>query len=282
MLKVFGFVRRNEKLSHDDYRAAHIGHHNSYGRRLPNIRGYILNVRANQPIEESLGPIASAITRGEPADFDELWDGWGQLMFDNLDDYLSARSPARDRAGPSGLEEDPKVAEVGGDGGYLYTGSPFQFHIDEHVAKPVLRPERKIFKLAQFSKRAEGLSPEEFRAYWTGRYAALQARLPGLHGHIINFRTPLDVRTGFFDEGAECFTPEGTALREHFFSGFDGIAELWFDEASEFANGRADADLAAELDAMEAELFDRVWYREVDETVAVNPNRLPAPSFHYR
>ena len=111
MLKVFGFVRRNEKLSHDDYRAAHIGHHNSYGRRLPNIRGYILNVRANQPIEESLGPIASAITRGEPADLDELWDGWGQLMFDNLDDYLSARSPARDRAGPSGLEEDPKVVE---------------------------------------------------------------------------------------------------------------------------------------------------------------------------
>ena len=80
MLKVFGFVRRNVKLSHDDYRAAHIGHHNSYGRRLPNIRGYILNVWANRGIDDSLGPLAAKITKGEPDNFDESWDDWGQLM----------------------------------------------------------------------------------------------------------------------------------------------------------------------------------------------------------
>ena len=98
MLKVFGFVRRNERLTHDEYRAAHVGHHNSFGRRLNNIRGYILNVRSNRSVAESLGPLAERLTRGEPEAFDDLWDGWGQLMFDKLEDYLSARAPARDRA----------------------------------------------------------------------------------------------------------------------------------------------------------------------------------------
>ena len=282
MLKVFGFVRRNAKLTHDEYRAAHIGHHNSYGRRLPNIRGYILNVRSNTPLDERLGPLASQISRGDPGDFDELWNGWGQLMFDTLEDYLSARSPAKDRAGPDGLEEDPKVAKVGGDGGYLYTGAPFQWHVDEHVVKPNLRPERKIFKLAQFFKKKDGMSEEEFRAYVTGRYAAQLGRLPGLHGLVMNFRTELDVMTGFFDETAECFTPEGIALREHFFSSWDGITELLFDDAQTFIDGRTDSELGPALDALEDELFENVFYREVDETIAVNPNRLPKPDFHYR
>ena len=75
MLKVFGFVRRNAKLSHDDYRAAHIGHHNSYGRRLPNIRGYILNVRANRSLADTIGQDQLAsMTVDEPAGFDDLWN----------------------------------------------------------------------------------------------------------------------------------------------------------------------------------------------------------------
>ena len=282
MLKVFGFVLRNEALTHDEYRTGHVGYHNSYGRRLPNIRGYMLNVCANKPIGETLGPLAAQITRNEPADFDEQWDAWGQLMFDNLDAYLSARTPSRDRAGPGGLIDDPMVGEVGGDFDYLYAGSPFQFHVDEHVAVPVTRPERKIFKLTLFGKRKEGLSADEFRAYWTGRYAALMGQIPGLRGHIINIRTELDVMTGFFAPDAEGFTPDGTARREHFYDQWDGMAELWFDDSAQFVDGRSAPDLAAKLGAMEDDLFSTVFYREVDETVAVNPNRLPAPEFYYR
>jgi len=33
---------------------------------------------------------------------------------------------------------------------------------------------------------------------------------------------------------------------------------------------------------MEDKLFDRVFYREVDETVAVLPNRNLAPNFYHR
>jgi hypothetical protein len=282
MLKVFGFVRRNEKLTHDDYRAAHIGHHNSYGRRLPNIRGYILNVWANRPIGNALGPLAAQITRNEPDNFDDMWDAWGQLMFDTLEDYLAARSPSRDRAGPDGLEEDPLVASVGGDGAYLYTGSPFQFHINESVAMPVMRPERKIFKLVQFGKRPDDMPVEDFQALWTGAYADLVNQIPGLRGHIINFRTPKDVMTGFFEPDAEAFQPEGIAIREHFFDCWDGLAELWFDEPEQFIAARSDGTLATGLDDLEQSLFASVYYREVDETIAVNPNRLPKPDFFYR
>jgi hypothetical protein len=106
--------------------------------------------------------------------------------------------------------------------------------------------------------------------------------MPGLRGLIINFRTPLDVMTGFFDAGAECFTAPGIALRERFFGAFDGIAELWFDRPDQFVAGRSDPELGATLDALETDLFQSVFYREVDETVAVLPNRGPAPPFYHR
>jgi hypothetical protein len=282
MLKVFGFVRRHRNLSHDDYRAAHVGHHNSYGRRLPNIRGYLLNVWSNRPISDSLGPLAATITHNEPDNFDASWDGYGQLMFDNLEEYLAARSPSRDRAGPNGLEEDPLVAKVGDDGKYMYTGSPFQFQIDEHVAEPVRRPERKLYKLVQFAKRREDLSPEEFRAYWTGGYAELVNSMPGITGHIINFRTDLDVMTGFFEPDSDAFQTDGIATREKFFANWDGMAELWFDDPEQFIAARQAAERSDKMDALEEKLFSKVWYREVDETVAVNPNRSPKPDFFYR
>jgi len=177
MLKVFGFVRRHPDLSHDDYRAAHVGYHNSWGRRLNNIRGYVLNVRANAAIDERLGSLAARLTRNEPADLDQLWDAWGQLLFDSLEHYLEAKTPARDRAGPKGLEDDAKVAAVGGDGPWLYSGSPFQFMVQEHVAVPVRRPERKLFKLAQFARMHQGQPMELFRSYVSGRYAARLAQI---------------------------------------------------------------------------------------------------------
>ncbi len=282
MLKVFGFTRRHPRLTHDEYRAGHVGYHNSYGRRLNNIRGYLLNVRANRDLADAFGSRGAALTQGAPDGFDGLWDAWGQLMFDSLTDYLAARSPARDHAGPNGLEEDPKVALVGGDGAHLYGGSPFQFHVAEHVAVPVKRPERKLFKLVQFAKRAPNISAEEFQAYWTGRYATYMNELPGLRGHIINFRTDLDVMTGFFEPDADAFTPEGTAVRERFYDAWDGIAELWFDNPDQVVAGRCDTSLGAHLDALEDNNFANAFYREVDETVAVMPNRKLAPEYYHR
>ena len=282
MLKVFGFVRRHEDLTHDQYRAAHVGYHNSFGRRLNNIRGYVLNVRANSPIESTLGTLAADITRNEPAGFDDLWDGWGQLLFDSLDHYLAAKTPARDKPGPNGLEEDARVAAVGGDGAFLYSGSPFQFMVREHVAIPVRRPERKLFKLTQFARRHPYLPDALFESYVAGRYAAHLGALPGLRGAIMNFRTPLDVMSRFFEPESQGFTKEGVAEREHFYSAWDCITELWFDRAPQFVAARCAPEHKSALDVLEPTLFSSVWYREVDETVAVNPNRAPAPEFYFR
>ncbi len=283
MLKVFGFVRRNARLSHDEYRAGHVGYHNSFGRRLNGIRGYVLNVRANRPLPDALGAETVArITRGEPEGFDDQWDGWGQLLFDSLDDYLAARSPAEDRAGPDGLSMDPAVAGVGGDFDHLYSGSPFQFHVDEHVGVPVRRPERKLFKLAHFARRRAGLAPELFAGYWAGRYVSHLATLPGLWGAVVNVRTSLDVMSGFFAADAEGFTPAGVERREQFYASWDAVGEYWFDDPAVFAAARRSGDLADTLDRCEEELFDRSFFREVDETVAVMPNRAPAPDFYFR
>jgi hypothetical protein len=283
MLKVFGFVVRNPRITHDEYRTGHVGYHNSFGRRLPNIRGYLLNVRANRAIEESLGAdCLQTITLHEPSGFDEQWDGWGQLMFDSMDHYLAARSPAEDRAGPGGLGLDPQVAEVGGDFDYLYGGSPFQFHVDEHVAARVARPERKLFKLAHFFKRDEAIAPELFRAYLTGRYAELLKPMPGLRGMVMNLRTRVDVMTGFFKPDAEGFTPAGIERRAKFYDTFDGIVEYWLDDPHCFSEARRLGPNVRELLEMDQQLFARSFFREVDETVAVLPNRSPAPDFYFR
>lgn len=282
MLKVFGFVKRHPRLTHDEYRAGHVGYHNSFGRRLNNIRGYILNVTSNTKVTFSLGAkLAARLTRGEPDDFDDQWDGWGQLMFDSLEDYESARAPARDYPGLSGLEDDPGVAGVGGDFDFLYAGSPCQFHVDEYIARPVIRPERKLFKLVQFGKRPDDLAPELFRAYWTGRYASLAKTMPGLRGLVINLRTELDVMTKFFAADSEAFTPAGIERREKFYSGWDGLAEYWFDSSEDMVRART-SDAFSALDDMEQKIFAAVYYREVDETVAVLPKRDPAPNFYHR
>ena len=272
MLKVFGFVRRNQRLTHDEYRTGHVGYHNSFGRRLNGIRGYVLNVRANTPVQTSLGDAYAGVTRNEPEHFDAHWDGWGQLLFDSLDAYLTARAPARDRAGPDGLMDDPDVAGVGGDFDHLYSGSPFQFHVREHVGVPVLRPERKLFKLAQFVKRRQGLDPELFWSYLTGRYAQHTATMPGLHGLVVNLRTP----------DSEGFTEAGVDRRQTFYAGWDAIVEYWLDSATVFARHRTRSAAAEPLAELDTELFDATFYREVDETVAVLPNRAPAPAFYHR
>ncbi len=261
MLKVFGFVRRNPRLTHQEYAAAHAGFHASYGRRLTGIRGYVLNVRASRPLADAIGVDAAEIlTRHAPPGFEDAWDGWGQLMFDDLATYLASRNPVPDRAGPSGLEIDPLIAEVGGDGPDLYSGSAMQFAVDEHIAMEICRPERRLFKLALFCKRPEGMAPEDFRT----RCTAPIGNLPGLRGHIVNFRTDLDVLTGFVNLSSEGFTSEGIARREQFYGWWDGLAELWFERPEHLAAALAAGALSA---------LPPCFGCEVTETLVVAPDR---------
>lgn len=274
MLKVFGFVRRNSRLTHEEYAAAHAGYHASYGRRLAGIRGYVLNVRASRPLADAIGAdLAARLNVNEPEGFDDAWDGWGQLMFDDLPAYLAARTPVPDRAGPNGLEIDPLIAQVGGDGPYLYSGSAMQFAVDEHIMVPVLRPERKLFKLVQFVKRRDGVSMDDFKAAWTAEHAVLVPRIPGLHGHIINFRNDLDVMTGFVTLESEGFTPEGIARRERFYGWWDCLAEMWFDGVEAFVKAQKTLGPAANPKDRSEERYAALWHRAVDETIAVPPDR---------
>ena len=280
MLKVFGFVRRHDRLTHDEYRAAHAGYHNSYGRRLPGIRGYLLNVRANRDLGEALGEHGAQLNAGDPPGFDAAWDGYGQLMFNSLADYLAAKSPARDKPGPRGLEWDATVAAVGGDARYLYSGPPVQFHVVEQVVVPVRRPEHKLFKLVLFARRNPALAPQEFQARWAGEYAALARHSPGLLGMIVNFPSDLDVISGFFAEESGAFSAAAVANRQHFMSLFDGMGEYWFRDPAACRCWRERGGDA--LAALEEQLFAGMFAREVDETVAVLPDRLPAAPYYHR
>jgi hypothetical protein len=280
MLKVLGFVRRHERLTRDEYRTAHAGYHNSYGRRLNGIRGYLLNVRANRPPASVFGEESAYLCDGKPADFEERWDGYGQLMFGSLQEYLSAKSPARDRPGPGGLELDDAVAAVGGDAPHLYSGPPIQFHVDEYAVVPVRRPEHKIFKVVHFAKRNRALDPAEFRSRWHGSYGALSRGVPGLLGHLVNIPTSLDVITGFFSEASGAFTDAAARERETFHADVDGLAEYWFSSAGAFRDWRMQR--RDPLRKLEDELFESFFMDEVDETVAVLPDRLPPAPFYHR
>lgn len=280
MLKVFGFVRRHAQLSHDEYRAAHVGYHNSFGRRLNGIRGYLLNVRANRRLEDLLGEFNAALNQGAPAGFDEAWNGYGQLMFDSLDAYLQAKRPARDKPGPGGLEYDQRVAAVGGDAPYLYRGPPMQFQVAEHVVVAVRRAEHKHLKLVLFAKRRPDLHPVEFQARWTGAYCALARSVPGLLGCIVNFPTDLDVMSGFFSEDSGAFEGAARRRRDAFLKQFDGMGEYWFRDEKAFLDWRRRADRP--LRALERALFATHFLREVDETVAVLPDRRPPAAFYHR
>ena len=284
MLKIFGFVKRHPRLTHNEYRAAHVGYHNSFGRRLNNIRGYILNVRSTRDIYAnfSQSPVLRAVSFGEPKGFDEKWDGYGQLNFDNMNAYLGARAPALDRAGPSGLELDDMVGKVGDDFKYLYEGSPFQFCVDESIKIPVIRQEKKMFKVVQFIKCPADLSPILFRSYMAGKYCSALSIMPGIKGLILNLRTPLDVMTGFFPSDSEAFTEAGKRRRELFYQGWNAMIEYWYESPECFFSERFNGKIGSHLSGMENELLDASFFKEVDETVAVMPNRHPAPCFYHR
>ena len=56
MFKVFAFLKRNRLLlTHDEYRAGHVGFHCCNSRRLKNIRGYLVNIWSNETLQKKMG-----------------------------------------------------------------------------------------------------------------------------------------------------------------------------------------------------------------------------------
>jgi hypothetical protein len=291
VFKVFAFLRRNtELLTHDEYRAGHVGYHCSHSRRLRGIRGYCVNVRSNRDLGQALGPLHDEITREEPSGFAEQWDGFPQVHFDSMDAWHEATRPEPNRVGPEGLADDPDWGLT--DGPYLFEPAPgdtgefrsHHLHMEEHVIVPVERPEHKLVKLIQFFRRHPAIPESAFRTGLLGRYAYLSSRLPGLRGYTVNLRDP-DLEAamrGFFPAKGWGFGAEGRAEREAFCALWDGACELYVDALENFAAARTDPELHPELCALERHLFEAVWYVEVDESVIVMPNRSPAPEFYYR
>ena len=291
MYKVFAFLKRNTALlTHDEYRAGHVGFHCSHSRRLNGIRGYCVNVRGNGDLRDSLGPLYDEITRSEPGGFSEQWDGFPQVYFDSWETWTKASTPEPTRATAEGLSVDPDWRLD--DGPFLFDPVPdgggefrsHHLHMEEHCVVPVERPERKLTKFMQFFRRNPSLSDAEFEAGLLGRYAQLTSRLSGLRGYTVNFRDPdqESAMRDFFPPQAWGFSEEGRAHRQAFCALWDGAAELFFDSIDVFAASRADALLHEELCGLEAQLFEAVWYVEVDENIIVMPNRDPAPEFYYR
>ena len=170
MFKVFAFLRRNTSLlSHDEYRAGHIGYHCCNSRRLKNIRGYLVNIWSNTGIRSKIGKDYQKLTFNEPKGFLDLWDGFPQVYFDDISDWIEAATPEPNRATEEGLSIDPDWSLA--DGPFLFdpvTDSSTEFkshhlHMIEEVIKPIERPEYKITKIVQFFKRSEHLNEQEFK-----------------------------------------------------------------------------------------------------------------------
>ena len=57
------------------------------------------------------------------------------------------------------------------------------------------------------------------------------------------------------------------------------MIEYWFEDSNNFFSGRLDDSMNSRLKSMELEFLASSFYREVDETVAVIPNRDWPPDF---
>lgn len=290
MFKVFAFLKRNARLTHDEYRMAHVGYHCGTSRRLRGIRGYTVNVWANEPLNPRLGALAADIVRNEPAGFLDLWDGFPSVIFDSYQAWTTAQQAEPTRAMEGGLAIDPDWTYS--HGYHLFDGLPdrpgefrsYHLRMNEHIVLPVERPERKLAKLVLFFRRKAGMNESAFERQVLTTYAPTLARLPGLQGCLLNFRDPDQEAAfrGYYPESAWWNSPEGYAMRRHFCSLWDGAFELLFDSVDAFVAARSAAELHPLLCAQERQLFDANWYVEVDENIIVMPNRDPAPAFYYR
>jgi hypothetical protein len=290
MYKVFAFLKRNPNLTHDEYRAGHVGYHCGQSRRLKNIRGYLVNVWDNQPLAEKIGDLAGEIAFNQPDGFLDYWDGFPQVYFDDREAWVNARTVEPNRATADGLVVDPDWSL--GDSPHLFMpvpGEPTQFrahhlHMEEHVVVAVRRPEFRLTKLIQFFQKREGLTDAEFADRLLGEYAPLAGSMPGLWGYVANLRDadPEAAMRGFFAPDSWVFGEEGRALHGRFCSLWRGANELHFDSVEAFAAARRDDRVRDRLLELERELFSSMWHVEVDENLIVIPNRGPAPDFYFR
>lgn len=285
MYKVFAFLKRNPQLTHDEYRAGHVGYHCGQSRRLKNIRGYLVNIWANKSLHEKLGPDADELMLNPPEDFLDWWDGFPQVYFDDQPSWVDARTVEPNRATADGLVIDPDWSLA--DSPHLFMPAPdnpeqFQtihLHMLETVLTPVVRPERKIAKLMHFFKLAESNSEDQLRVY--GDRLQQMGELLGLTLNLRDQDQEAALR-GFFQDDEWVFKTHATEQRRTFCNYWDGAFELFFDDLETFRRVRFESSLRKTLRNMEEDIFARSWFVEVDENLIVNPNRSAAPEFYFR
>ncbi len=286
MFKVFAFLKRNTRLlTHNEYRAGHVGYHCGQSRRLKDIRGYLVNIWSNTPFADRIGTdLYEQITRNEPRDFLDWWDGFPEVYFDNQKAWLNAANAEPNRATADGLVADPDWSMA--DGPVLFDPvpdrpgefKPCHLLMHEHILIPVERQEHKSFKLMQFFKHKPNISNDQVLA----DYAAAASKLPGMNGCILNFRDPDQAAAmrGFYGDDTWGLSDEGIDHRARFCAMWDGAIEYHFTLSNDFVAARR--TLHNELSNLESEFFDSVWYVEVDENLIVMPNRNPAPNYYFR
>ena len=286
MFKVFAFLKRNTSLlTHDEYRAGHVGYHCGQSRRLKDIRGYLVNIWSNTPFADRIGTdLHGQITRNEPPDFLDWWDGFPEVYFDDHEAWLNATNVEPNRATADGLVVDPDWSQA--DGPFLFDPvpdrpgefKPCHLSMHEHILIPVERQERKSLKLIQFFKHKPNISNNQVLA----DYAAAASNLPGLNGCILNFRDPDQAAAmrGFYGDDTWGLSDEGIDHRSRFCDMWDGAVEYHFTQSKDFVSARG--TLNNELAKLESEFFDSIWYVEVDENLVVMPNRNPAPNYYFR
>ena len=93
-----------------------------------------------------------------------------------------------------------------------------------------------MYKVITLMKRRQGLSVEDFQHQWLTRHAGLAAQTPGLRRYVQSHTLA-----------------QGYARGERF---YDGISEMWFDDAAAWLAASAEPAHAAALAADEATLID--------------------------
>jgi uncharacterized protein (TIGR02118 family) len=96
-------------------------------------------------------------------------------------------------------------------------------------------------------RRRQDMSRPEFADYWLGPHADIARRIPGIRGYVINL----------FDDPAQ--------------SGWDGMAETWFESREDADYAFGTGPVAAELAADRPKFLDTVVIVMVEEHEVVRP-----------
>lgn len=284
MYKVFAFLKRNTSLlSHDEYRAGHVGYHCGQSRRLKDIRGYLVNIWANRSFKAQIGEDHyNDLTINEPPGFLDWWDGFPQVYFDDQEAWINALTVEPNRAMEDGLVVDPDWSLD--DGPVLFDPvserpgefKPCHLLMHEQILRDVERSEARIYKLMQFFKLADGVSRNDV----VESYAPGIAQFRNSRGCIINFRDEdrEAAMRGFYSDDSWGHSNEGLEHRRTFCDMWDGAIEHYYLNLDEFLQDRS----ANALTELEQKLFQSNWYVAIDENLVVMPNRNPPPDFYFR